>query len=122
MHRLTGLARGGCKVGAVDWGGLPRAKLWVGEFLEGGRVDTFDIISLVPGRQEIAFALGYIGAWATITIGLVYLAIHAFEAISFTFFFFSGVVATRREQLAMRRAKVNRPLPVGLVPMKPKAR
>jgi 4-amino-4-deoxy-L-arabinose transferase-like glycosyltransferase len=69
-----------------------------------------------------AIALGYIGAWATITIGLVYLAIHAFEAISFTFFFFSGVVATRREQLAMSRAKVNRPLPVGLVPMKPKAR
>jgi hypothetical protein len=68
-----------------------------------------------------AIALGYIGAWLTITIGLFYLTIHAFEALSFTFFFFSGLVAARREQLAMSRAKVRPGYSADLVAMKPKA-
>lgn len=46
-----------------------------------------------------ALAPGYIGGWITITVGLFYLAIHSYECLSFTFFFFSGLMCARAVQL-----------------------
>jgi len=37
-----------------------------------------------------ALAPGYIGAWVTTTVGLVYVTVHTFESLSFMFWFFSG--------------------------------
>jgi len=45
-------------------------------------------------------ALGYVGGWLTITIGLFYTEIHTYEALSFMFWLFSGLFASRRMQLA----------------------
>jgi hypothetical protein len=44
-------------------------------------------------------APGYLGAWAAIVLGLFYGALHTFESLSFMFFFFSGLMAARRELL-----------------------
>ncbi|HEY6454258.1 MAG TPA: hypothetical protein VIY90_03145 [Steroidobacteraceae bacterium] len=46
-----------------------------------------------------ALAPGYVGAWLTITVGLLYLTIHTFESLSFMFWFFSGLLAARRKHL-----------------------
>jgi hypothetical protein len=46
-----------------------------------------------------ALAPGYIGAWVTTTVGLVYLTIHTFESLSFMFWFFSGLLAAQRRRL-----------------------
>jgi hypothetical protein len=50
-------------------------------------------------------ALGYVGVWFTVTIGLFYATLHAFESISFIFWFFSGLFAARRQRLVLGRAK-----------------
>jgi hypothetical protein len=47
-----------------------------------------------------ALAPGYIGAWVTTTVGLVYVTVHTFESLSFMFWFFSGLLAARRMHLA----------------------
>lgn len=52
-------------------------------------------------------ALGYVGCWSTITIGLFYSTIHLYEALSFMFWFFSGLFAARRQQLALRHVRPN---------------
>jgi hypothetical protein len=52
-------------------------------------------------------ALGYVGVWVTVTIGLFYSLIHSCEAISFLFWFVSGLIAARRQRLAVSRAKVH---------------
>jgi hypothetical protein len=51
-------------------------------------------------------AVGYLGVWATITIGLFYATIHLFEVLSFTFWFFSGLIAARREQLRLSKREL----------------
>jgi len=56
-------------------------------------------------------AVGYLGVWTTVTIGLFYATIHLFEVLSFTFWFFSGVIATRREQLRLSKIEVPRSVP-----------
>jgi hypothetical protein len=56
-------------------------------------------------------APGYVGAWIIITIGLFYLTIHVFVSLSFMFWFFSGLIAARRERLAVGRVPARRPLP-----------
>jgi hypothetical protein len=63
-------------------------------------------------------AFGFVGAWATITVGLFYLAIHTFESLSFMFWFFAGLFAARREKLQMARVKVQSVLSGKIMPMK----
>jgi hypothetical protein len=53
---------------------------------------------------KATLALGYVGAWLVVTIGLFYATIHAFESISFLFWFYSGVFAARRQQLESSKA------------------
>jgi hypothetical protein len=52
-------------------------------------------------------AVGYLGVWFTFTIGLFYATIHLFEVLSFTFWFFSGLIASHREQLLLSKRTVN---------------
>ena len=66
-------------------------------------------------------ALGYVGAWFTIAIGLFYATIHVYESISFLFWFFSGLFAARRQRLAMSRATVSPAFNAAIAPMKLKA-
>jgi hypothetical protein len=66
-------------------------------------------------------ALGYVGAWITVTLGLFYGAIHIYESLAFMFWFFSGLFAARRRQLAVSRTRAKPPLPVELAAMKLKA-
>jgi len=66
-----------------------------------------------------AVALGYVGAWIVVTIGLFYVDVHLSEAISFMFWFFSGLIAARRKRLASRRSAVSTVRPAGMVSMKP---
>lgn len=63
-------------------------------------------------------ALGYVGAWLTITIGFFYTTIHTFESLSFMFWFFSGLFAAHRQRVAMNRTKVKAALNRAVAPMK----
>jgi hypothetical protein len=46
-----------------------------------------------------ALAPGYVGAWVTTTVGLIYVTVHTFESLSYMFWFFSGLLAARRMHL-----------------------
>jgi hypothetical protein len=68
-------------------------------------------------------ALGYMGVWLTVTIGLFYATLHTSDALSFLFFFFSGLIAAQRQRLVVSRAKVRADYShsPSLTPMKLKA-
>lgn len=44
-------------------------------------------------------ALGSVGSLVVVTAGLFYITIHVFESLSYLFWFFSGVIAARRERM-----------------------
>ena len=62
-------------------------------------------------------APGYVGAWAVITVGLFYITIHTFESLSFMFWFFSGLLAARRERLALAHTQTELPVARHLAPL-----
>lgn len=61
------------------------------------------VVSRQDGGLVGVIALGYVGAWITISIGLFYSTIHASEAVAYNFWFFAGLFAARRQRLALNR-------------------
>jgi hypothetical protein len=62
--------------------------------------DSIAVARSDPGLVG-AIAVGWIGAVVVITMATFYTAIHVFASLSYLFWYFSGIIAARRMQLAV---------------------
>ena len=63
----------------------------------------FDAVAVARSDKELhgAIAIGWIGVVAVMTTSMFYSAIHVYTVLPYMYWYFAGVVATRRTRLAM---------------------
>jgi hypothetical protein len=70
--------------------------------------DSIAVARLDPGFRG-SIAVGWIGVTGVMTLATFYTATHLFASLSYLFWYFSGIIAARRVQLALQPSSANTP-------------